>query len=367
MYDIAIIGAGPAGSTLARLLGKKYKVLLVDKRRLDVDPAEDKLVKCCGGLVAPDAQKVLAELGLGLPAKVLVGPQLFAVRTIDLTQNLERYYQRFYINIDREQFDRWLVSLVPDAVDMRFGLMYRGFERERDGFLVRLAQGSQEFTERARILVGADGGSSQVRRHAFPAATPVNRYIAVQEWFKVKEPLPYFTAIFDPELTDFYAWTIPKEDQLLIGAALRPGPDANTKFERLKVKLQGFGLTWSERIKREGAFIVRPVKTDQAFAGGDGVALLGEAGGWISPSSAEGLSYALASAIYLAKSLQPGLGGAVQRYAAKCAALRRNLRVKNLKSPAMYNAKLRRLVMQSGLQSVNVPGAGERITDQLIR
>ena len=33
-YDIAIIGAGPAGATLARLLDKQYKVLLLDKRDL---------------------------------------------------------------------------------------------------------------------------------------------------------------------------------------------------------------------------------------------------------------------------------------------------------------------------------------------
>jgi flavin-dependent dehydrogenase len=34
MYDIAIIGAGPAGATLARLIGHRYRVLLVDKRPL---------------------------------------------------------------------------------------------------------------------------------------------------------------------------------------------------------------------------------------------------------------------------------------------------------------------------------------------
>jgi choline dehydrogenase-like flavoprotein len=31
MYDIAIIGAGPAGASLARMIGKKYKVLLMGK------------------------------------------------------------------------------------------------------------------------------------------------------------------------------------------------------------------------------------------------------------------------------------------------------------------------------------------------
>ena len=35
MFDIAIIGAGPAGSTLARLVADRYRVLLIDKRQLD--------------------------------------------------------------------------------------------------------------------------------------------------------------------------------------------------------------------------------------------------------------------------------------------------------------------------------------------
>jgi len=32
MYDIAIVGGGPAGATLARFIGRKYKVLLIEKR-----------------------------------------------------------------------------------------------------------------------------------------------------------------------------------------------------------------------------------------------------------------------------------------------------------------------------------------------
>jgi flavin-dependent dehydrogenase len=38
MHDIAIIGAGPAGATLARLIGKQYKVLLVDNALLSTNP-----------------------------------------------------------------------------------------------------------------------------------------------------------------------------------------------------------------------------------------------------------------------------------------------------------------------------------------
>ena len=94
MYDVAIIGAGPAGATAARLLGSSYRVLLVDRRRLDEDadgPAGSADAgKPCGGLLSPAAQRELARQGLGVPASTIAGPQLFAVRTVDLTSGLAR-------------------------------------------------------------------------------------------------------------------------------------------------------------------------------------------------------------------------------------------------------------------------------------
>ena len=34
-YDLLIVGAGPAGATLARLVGERCRVLLADPRPLD--------------------------------------------------------------------------------------------------------------------------------------------------------------------------------------------------------------------------------------------------------------------------------------------------------------------------------------------
>jgi len=86
MFDIAIIGAGPAGATLARLIGKEVRVLLVDKRPFCDAARSFSAGKCCGGLLAPDAQRMLSEFGLGLPRNVLEGPQLFVVKAIDIQQ-----------------------------------------------------------------------------------------------------------------------------------------------------------------------------------------------------------------------------------------------------------------------------------------
>jgi len=101
MYEEVIVGAGPAGATAARFLKKDCKVLLLDKRDLESEPNGKREI-CCGGLLAPNAQKMLAHLGLGLPKQIIVGPQMFSVQSVDYDNHLIRHYQRHYINIDRE-------------------------------------------------------------------------------------------------------------------------------------------------------------------------------------------------------------------------------------------------------------------------
>lgn len=355
MYDIAIIGAGPAGSTLARLIGKNFKVLLIDKRPLtdDIKGSHGK-TKCCGGLLAPDAQKMLALLGLGLPQEVIVGPQLFTVRTIDLNHRLERYYQRFYINVDRQKFDRWLVSLIPPDVDVRSGAMFKSFERQETGFNIKFVYNGKEYMEHARFLIGADGANSMIRRQAFPGHPLPKKYIAVQEWFYADKVFPYFTTIFDREITDFYSWTIPKENFILIGAALSPQEDIYQKYDLLKERLRQYGFQFSHRFKKEGAVILRPVSTRQICTGNNQIALLGEAAGWISPSSAEGLSYAFKSALICAQSLLQNAEDFLKSYSLNTQQMRKNIVLKNLKSPFMYNPFIRKMVMRSGLLSMDV-------------
>lgn len=354
MYDVAIIGAGPAGATLARLIGEKYRVLLVDRRQMLNSAEGFSAGKCCGGLLAPDAQRMLSKLGLGLPKCVLEEPQLFVVRAIDLQQGLEGYYQRHYINMNRVEFDRWLLSILPSGVDTRLGTRFRSCTREKSLFSITLANEDRAYLEKARILVGADGASSRVRSRSFPGHPFPERYFAIQEWVRTDGNLPYFSSFFVPEITDYYCWTIPKGGHMIIGAALRPGEKTSEKFELLKRKLRAYGFQWDQTVRREGAYILRPSRMQQLATGRRGIALIGEAAGWISPSSAEGLSYAFRSALMLAEALRAGLLGFERRYFERSRILRRNIFLKNLKSHFIFNARLRKAVIRSGLQTMRV-------------
>lgn len=352
MYDIVIVGAGPAGANLARLIGDKYKVLLLDIRDLENENPRNHISKCCGGLLSPDAQKMIAKLNLGLPKDILVNPQLFAVRTIDLNNNLERLYQRFYFNMDREKFDQWLVSILPSGIEKKFNSHFQSFIETPDGYDVNYINNGHEVTVSTRVIVGADGALSKLRKIISNDVNIPDRYISIQEWYECSCPMTYYTAIFDKDISDFYSWVIPKNNYLLLGAALKPKENTWKKYDELKIKLTDYGFNFERKLKTEGAFINRPKKISELYTGRDGIALIGEAAGAISPSSAEGISYALKSSLYLAESLEDGIDGFMDRYNKKINDIKLNLILKNLKSPAMYHPYLRNLAMKSGLQSI---------------
>ena len=219
MYDIIIVGGGPAGSTLARLVGGRFRVLLLEKRSFAVDM---RFIgqKCCGGLLDPDAQRMLARFGLGIPRDVLVSPQLFAVRTIDIKNRIERYYQRHYINIDRNEFDKWLESIVPPGVTIINGCIYRSCE-EKDGYLaVRFRHGGREYEEKTKMLVGADGAFSLVRRQSFGTRRRRSFIYVSRNGSGRTAGRNYYGAVFDDDITDLPDHT--EGRQIILGAALNP-------------------------------------------------------------------------------------------------------------------------------------------------
>ena len=353
-YDIIIIGAGPAGSTLARTLGEHYKVLLVDKRPLDKEAS--KLIKNCGGLIAPDAQKSLAMFGLSIPKEVLVSPQMFSVESIDFDNDMVRTYQRHYINVDRERYDRWLVSLCEKRCEQLFSTRYRGAEKRDSKYIVKLLQNGENIEVSTEIIVGADGANSKVKKELIPKqANEPKRYISIQEWFPNSTGVNQFVAMFDKEVSDFYSWIIPKDNGIIFGSAIEEGRSAQKYHNLQKEKLKLYGYDLSKPSRREGCYLLRPLSSKDICLGEGSVALIGEASGLISPTSAEGISYAMLSGDALGRAIMENKENFLELYERNTKSLKKNIDSKMRKYPAMYNPILRKMIFTLGVGSIRTP------------
>lgn len=356
-YDIALIGLGPAGATLARLLEDRFSVLALDRKGEE----DGGFRKPCGGLLAPDAQKAMARFELSLPVKVLVGPQIFSVRTMDMSSGraaspaspiMTRDYQRYYLNLDRHAFDQWLISLIPPHVEIRKRARCTSVERIPAGYRVRWKEGARVNEATATYVVGADGALSLVRRSLFPRVR-IRTYTAIQQWFEDRHPRPFYSCVFDSRLTDCYAWGLTKNEYFIFGGAFAPR-HARQRFEELKRGMRGHGFMLDAPVRTEACAVLRPESPTDIFCGEAGAFLVGEAAGLISPSSLEGMSYAFESAGTLAKVLNSSVPDPNRAYARNTLPLRLRLLGKLVKCPAIFSPWLRKLIMMSGVGSISM-------------
>jgi flavin-dependent dehydrogenase len=346
-FDVLIVGMGPAGATLARLLPPQIKTAIIDRKSLCYD--EDGFRKPCGGLLAPDAQKALARFSLSLPRELFVTPQIFAVKTIDIPSKITTLYQRFYLNMDRHKFDLWLASLIDKRVRIFEKSICTDIVREQNGFKVRIIRDGKEDVLYSRYLVGADGSDSHVRKLFFKQK--IRQYTAIQQWFTEEHPAPFYYSFFDESITNCYAWGDSKDGHFILGAAL-PKTNCRANFEKLRTKLISHGFCFGEKVKTEACLVSRPASPFQFAAASRGVFLIGEAAGFISPSSLEGISYAMDSAFRLCRVLQKKPKHPELSYRLASLGIRLTLTLKLLKNIFMYFPPLRRLVMASGVLSV---------------
>jgi flavin-dependent dehydrogenase len=351
VYDAAVIGAGPAGATFARqaAAGGK-KILLADGMACGRSAGHG---KPCGGLLAPDAQKVLANFDLVLPKDVLADPQIFSVKTIDLACGRVRYYRRCYLNMDRSRFDRWLVSLVPAGADV-VAAKCTGIERQGGLFRVTLDSGGERSVCLAKNIVGADGAGSMVRRVFF--GRRVRQYTAIQQWFRITgRSDPFYSCIFDPETSESCSWMIYKDEFFIYGGCFEP-KGCREAFARQRAKAEKFlGYSFGEPVRTEACLADRPRRGSDFITGRDGVYLIGEAAGFISPSSFEGISSAILSGSLLARAFRQGPDERVaSRYRRLTRRLRLRLMLKTCKRWFMYTPWVREKLLRTGIGSIEV-------------
>ncbi len=157
-WEVLVAGGGPGGVAAAVAAIRadpslRGKVLLVDRARFP-------RAKPCGGGLTGHADEAMAALGLALDVPHLASPRAL-VRYGGFRREVA--LPRPVKVVRREEFDASLLAQARDAgVVVREGTALAGFTVGDDGVRAALAGGA---TEEARVLVGADGAGSLLRKH----------------------------------------------------------------------------------------------------------------------------------------------------------------------------------------------------------
>jgi len=308
-YDVAIVGAGPAGAwTAFRLASRGARVAVLD-------PSHPREKPCGGGLTGRALALVAAAIDPAALASVRITGARFRHGDRTALVDLDPVAPAIPLVVSgRRTFDAALLASAVRAGACHLPHRVNGVRRTGSGWTIDTREGSCD----AGWVVGADGVNSFVRR---TVARPFSRAdLSIAAGFFVHgRSGGEIDVVFEDEPAG-YLWSFPRPDHLAVGVCAQA--DVSTSAVLLDQ-----ARTWIDRyapggtLERYGWPI--PSLTEGGLArehpAGDGWMLVGDAAGLVDPITREGIFFALQSADFAADALlaggnpSPGYAGRVRR------------------------------------------------------
>lgn len=309
-FDVTILGGGPAGATAAILLGRRgHSVAVVDKAKFP-RPAT------CAGWVSAKVEPFLEELGIA-SSSILTHPfKDVTLHSADFAKTARpRFDKPVGFLVDRETFDNVLVETAvqhgatliqgSEAVDVRLG---------EASITITLA--NQKKVQSRLLLFAAGRGSPLIERVGLPRNTGGTPLWTAQ----VEAPLPQGVESSEPRVGVVLGLDGGGSFGLCCVGGRRVVVNINWAGERdrvipmlatvCKVALQHHVI--SVDLTKQAA-ATKPVLTPAAAAldmdthVGKHTLLIGDAGGFVSAASNEGIYPAMWSAKLAVKAIESAL------------------------------------------------------------
>ncbi|MBU0546865.1 NAD(P)/FAD-dependent oxidoreductase [Patescibacteria group bacterium] len=277
-FDVIIIGAGPSGLSAAKILGEGGKKVLLLEKNPKIGPKI-----CAGGLTFKDFE---FEIPTSLTERSFHSMKIHCFNKILEVKNKKR---ALVTTINREGLGQWMAGEIKKNVEIRL-----------NSEVIEIGDNSIILKDNQEIgfdyLIGADGSLSLVRKHLNLPTKKI--FVAIQ--YVVPEIFPELEVFFDKSLFGSgYAWIFPYSNHTSIGCG------ADLKFKEPTSLFTNF-QHWLKEKKMDfdqAELQSFPINFDyQGFNFGNKF-LTGDAGGFASGLTGEGIYFAIASGQEIAKKI----------------------------------------------------------------
>lgn len=277
---VAIIGAGPAGTTCGLLLKQRnIDCVLIDRATFPRD-------KICGGGLTPRSYKLLSRL---LPDFRYAYNSVHRLKLrIEGEQVLDFMMDQEIRIVKRRQFDAQLLEKYQQTGGTFIHDALTEIEEKGEKVMITLKSGRQIGCE---YLVGADGANSKVRRYLNPHS---NHGILCMEQYGPKSADNAIVGNLSRFYRQGYYYSFPNESYDVQGFG-----DYMTTPQTFRKVLRDMGCPHEKAL---GAYIPQQIN----YPLRNNIILIGDAGGFPNRLTFEGLYYAFLTASNAALAISTG-------------------------------------------------------------
>ena len=309
MYDLIIVGAGPAG-TSAALYGNRLglQTLLLDKSKFPRD-------KTCGDALSGKSVKILEDLNLvegvnkldgSLIKRIIFANPKHSECELLLDKSLNKDHISHGYVIPRITFDNYMLEQAKKVSDVEEGFFVKDllFDDKRVVGVSGKTDNGDRKEYRANIVLGADGPNSIVSKKAGLYQMDMDHTaVGIRCYYEnVKDLTDQIELHYVEEINPGYFWIFPAgKNRANIGVGLLK---SIVKKESRKLSEIMTKIIESDHFKdrfSDAVPIEKPTGWNLPFGNikrknhGEGFLLLGDAAGLVDPFTGEGIGNAMVS------------------------------------------------------------------------
>jgi len=201
MFDVIVIGAGPAGSTASKVLAEKgFHVLLAERLKMP------RYKSCSGQLIKKSLDLVQKYYGEAVPEFTTCAPEINKGMIFTDDKGRTFRFEQDGLNVWRSSFDKWLADKAAESgAEVRDCTSAISCE-ENEGLVTVTFKGNEIYTEQAKYIIDCEGVTGSLKKKLTGYDPKLIHTYQTFNLGSIDLDYQFFHAYLQPELSEYDAW-----------------------------------------------------------------------------------------------------------------------------------------------------------------